>query len=45
MRIGEVQITGHTVLLGVIAAYAAGALIMLSVVISTAVWPAVSGAF
>jgi hypothetical protein len=45
MRIGEFQITGHAVLLGVIAAYAAGLLILLSVVVSTALWPAVSGAF
>ena len=45
MRIREFQIIDRTVLLGVVAAYAAGALILLSVLISTSVWPAVSGAF
>ena len=44
MRIREFQITDRTVLLGLIAAYTAGALIVLSVLISTSVWPAISGA-
>jgi hypothetical protein len=32
----------RTVLLGIVAAYAAGALIMLSVLVSTALWPVVA---
>lgn len=44
MRIRQFQIIDRAVMLGVLAAYAAGALIVLSVLICTAIWPAISGA-
>jgi hypothetical protein len=43
MRIQEFHITDRTVILGLIAAYAAGALIVLGVLLHT-VWPVVSHA-
>ena len=45
MHIRQFGVTDRAVFLGVVAAYAAGALIILSVLISTAIWPSVAGAF
>lgn len=39
MRFGGVEIANRAVVLGVAAAYAAGALIMLSIVVATSLWP------
>jgi hypothetical protein len=44
MRIRGFEIADRTVVLGLVAAYAAVALIGLSILISTAMWPAVSQA-
>jgi hypothetical protein len=44
MRIQGFHVTDRTVILGLVAAYAAGALIVLGVLIHTVAWPAVSHA-
>lgn len=40
-----VQLTDKTVILSVLAAYAAGAAIVLSILVSTVLWPTVSQGF
>ena len=45
MQIRNLPITDRTVILAVVAAYAAGAMIVLSVLIATTVWPAIAGTF
>lgn len=45
MRFGGVEIADRAVVLGILAAYAAGALIMLSVLAATSLWPGVGSSF
>jgi hypothetical protein len=44
MRIQRFEITDRTVVLGLVAAYATGAVIFLALLINLTVWPAVSHA-
>jgi hypothetical protein len=41
MRLREAQIAEKSIMLGVMAAYAAGALILASVLVATSLWPGV----
>ncbi|NIJ47195.1 hypothetical protein [Rhizomicrobium electricum] len=45
MRFGRVDMAGRAVVLGVVAAYAAGALIMLSILVATSLWPGAAPTF